>query len=609
MPAAVHPTNTFIAFENTAIERSITARFEQQVARYPDRLAVVTPELQFTYAELNHVANRIARAILARVGDGEEPVTLLLEQGPTAIAAILGVLKAGKIYVSLDPAFPRARTAGMLEDSRAKLLVTDTKCLSQARRLMKPEQQVLNCDDLDPTIPGANLDRLIGPDTRALILYTSGSTGQPKGVLHNHRNILVETRNYTNDLRICPYDRVAMWHSCSFATAVRNIYAALLNGAALFPYDLAAEGFGSLAEWLRTNRITILHTLPTTFRHFLGTVTAEATFPTVRILLLGGEAINRTDVNCFQRHFSPHCVLVHAIGPTETFIIRRLFITHDWRGSESKIPVGYPVSDKEILLLDESGREIGPGQVGEIAVKSRYVALGYWRRPELTEAAFIPDPHGGQERLYLTGDLGTMRPDDCLFHMGRKDFQVKIRGYRVEVDEIEAALLELDSIKAAAVHVKTDDAGEQRLIACLVPVADAAPTVSELRRQLTQALPDYMIPSAFVFLETLPMLRNGKIDRRALPAPERKRPALNVPYVAPHTSIESDLARIWAEVLDIDEVGIDDNFLELGGDSLLAIRILSRVNKTFRLNLSIKAVFNRPTVARMGELIALHREL
>jgi amino acid adenylation domain-containing protein len=599
-------THTFVPFENPEIEQSISARFEQLAARYPDRLAVVTRGLQLTYTELNQVANRLARAILAHLGEGEEPVALLFEPGAFIIAAILGILKAGKFYVSVDPAFPHSRTADMLEDSQGRLLLTNTKHLLQAQQLAQGGQKILNCDDVDASVVNGNLDLSISPETRALILYTAGSTGQPKGVLHNHRNILVETRNYTNDLRICPDDRVAMWHSCSLATSVRNIYAALLNGAALFPYDLAGEGFGSLAEWLRANRITILHTLPTTFRHFLGTVAPDATFPAVRILLLGGEAINREDVQCFQSHFSPHCVLVHAMGPTETFIIRRLFITQDWRGSESKIPVGYPVPDKEILLLDETGREISPGQVGEIAVRSKYLTLGYWRRPDLTEAAFIPDPRGGQERLYLTGDLGTMRPDGCLFHMGRKDFQVKIRGYRVEPAEIEAALLGLDSIKAAAVHVKTDDAGQQRLIACLVPVADAPPTVSELRCKLAQTLPDYMIPSAFVFLETLPLLPNGKIDRLALPTAGRRRPTLNVPYVAPHTPIESDLARIWAEVLDVDEVGIDDNFLELGCHSLLATRILNRVNKTFRVELSIRALLETPTVAQMAKVIVEH---
>jgi amino acid adenylation domain-containing protein len=603
MPTDPPPTHTLIDFENSAIDGSISARFEQQVARYPQSLAVVAGESQLTYTALNRLANRIARAILAHLGEGEEPVALLFEHGAFVIAAILGVLKAGKIYMPLDPTDPYTRIGSMLEDSQAKLLLTNTKQLSQARQLAQAGQRVLNCDDLDASVATGNLDLSISPETCALILYTSGSTGRPKGVLHSHRNILVDARNYTNYARLCSEDRLTLWHSCSYANSVRNMYGTLMNGATLFPYDLAIEGFTSLAAWIGAHGITVINTLPTTFRSFCQTLAPDATFPTLRVLRLGGEAINREDVKRFQRHFPPRCVLMHAMGSTETLDTRYYSITHGWHSSESKIPAGYAVPDKEVFLLDETGREIGPGQVGEIAVRRKYLALGYWRRPELTEAAFIPDPRGGEERLFLTGDLGTMLPDGCLIHMGRKDFQIKIRGYRVEVAEIEAALLGLDSIEAAAVHITTDDAGEQRLIACLVSAADTAPTVSELRRQLAETLPDYMIPSAFVFLERLPLLPNGKIDRRALPAPDHRRPALNVRYVAPHTSIESDLARIWADVLNVQPIGIHDRFLELGGHSLLATQILSRVNETFRVEFSIRALFENPTVAEMAEFI------
>ena len=573
------------------------------VRKYPERIAVKIRSHALTYDELNKAANRVARAILARLGEGEEPVALFFEHGAFIIAAILGILKAGKIYVSLDPALPQMATAYMLEDSQAKLLLTYTKHLSQARRLAQGGQQILNCDDVDTSIATGNLDRPIFPETCALILYTSGSTGRAKGVLHNHRNVLVETRNYTNDLRISPEDRLALCHSCTFANSVRNIYGALLNGATLFPYDLASEGFTALAEWMHTNRITILHTLATTFRRFLDTVAPDATFPELRILRLGGEPINREDVKRFQRHFSPHCVLVHAIGPTETFDIRRYFITHEWRSSNSKIPVGYAVPNKDVLLLDEKGRELGTDQIGEIAVRSKYLALGYWRRPDLTQAAFIPDSRGGDERLYLTGDLGMMRSDGCLIHMGRKDFQLKIRRYRVDPAEIEAALLGLDSIKAAVVHAQEDDAGEHRLVGYVVPAAGGALTASALRRALAQTLPDYAIPSAFVFLDALPLLPNGKIDRRALPAPGRARPALDVPDVAPRTAIELDLASIWAEVLNVEQVGIHDHFLDLGGHSLLAAQIISRLIDRLHVEVPVRSLFQAPTVADMAVVI------
>lgn len=283
------------------------------------------------------------------------------------------------------------------------------------------------------------------------------------------------------------------------------------------------------------------------------------------------------------------------------------FISQEWRSSDSKVPLGYAVPDKEVLLLNEAGREVGTDQMGEIAVRSKYLALGYWRRPDLTAVAFIPDHHGRNQRLYLTGDLGMMRPDGCLIHMGRKDFQVKIRGYRIEVAEIEAALVRLDSVKSAVVHAQADNAGGQHLVAYIVPGASGIPTVSELRGALIQTLPDYMLPSAFVFLDALPLLPSGKVDRRALPASNHARPALNTSYVAPRTPIESELARIWAGMLNLQDVGIHDPFLDLGGDSLLATRILTRVVETFRVELSIQSLLEAPTVAEMAKLIGLRQ--
>ena len=360
------PANAFVPFEHTAIDQSLSARFEQLAACYPDRPAVVSAELQFSYAELNQVANRIARAVLARLGEGEEPVAFLFEEGAFIIAAILGILKAGKIYVPLDPAFPHARIAYMLENSQARLLLTNRKHLSQAHRVALGGQEILNCDDVDFNITPGNLDRPISAEAGAVILYTSGSTGRPKGVLHSHRNILVETKNYTNDARICPEDRLSQCHSCSFVNSIRNIYGALLNGATLFPYDVATGGVAFLAEWIRIHRITIFHVVPTIFRRFLDAVAPDAAFPAVRILRIGGEPINNNDVKCFQHHFSPNCVLMHVIGPTETLTIRRFFITHDWRSDDGKVPVGYAIPDKEVVLLDETGREVGANQMGEI---------------------------------------------------------------------------------------------------------------------------------------------------------------------------------------------------------------------------------------------------
>jgi len=260
------------------------------------------------------------------------------------------------------------------------------------------------------------------------------------------------------------------------------------------------------------------------------------------------------------------------------------------------LPVGYPAEDKEILLLDEDGAEVGGDAVGEIAVRSRFLSPGYWRRPDLTAAAFRPDPAGGPERIYRTGDLGRRLPDGCLIHLGRKDFQVKIRGFRVEVAEVEGALLSLPTVQEAVVVAREDRPGDRRLVAYLVPTARPAPTVSALRQALAATLPDYMVPAAFVALDTLPKTPGGKVDRRALPAPGRARPALDQPLVAPRTPVEATVGAIWQEVLGLDEIGLHDNFFDLGGHSLAASQVIARVTETCHVDLPLRMLFEAPTV-------------
>lgn len=584
---------------------SLVSMFEQQVARYSHRPAVVSGDDCLTYGELNHAANRIAQIVLSRVGVGAATVALLFRPGTSIVAAILGTLKAGKLYAALDPSYPRPRTAYMLEDCDAKLVLTDTTHLVFARQLAQGGQEIVNCDDIDPSGATANPNCAVDGNTPAFLLYTSGSTGNPKGVLHNHRNVLVEVRNYTSDALIGPDDRLAVWHSFSFANSVRNLYGALMNGASVFPYDLPNQGLMPLAAWIHQHEITMIHTLATTFRAFVDSLPGDATFPSMRILRLGGEPINSDDVQKFQRHFPAPCMLMHVMGPTETFSIRRHFIGHDWHGDEGKVPVGYPVADKEVLLFDDQGRRAAANEPGEIVVRSKYLAVGYWGQPQLTEAVFLPDPDGGDERLYFTGDLGMMRPDGCLMHLGRKDFQVKIRGHRIETGEIEAALARLDAVKAAVAHAQADGKGEQRLVAYVITVPGRTTTAVELRSSLAQTLPDFMLPSSFVFLEEFPLLPNGKVDRRALPLPTMERPVLPTPYLAPRDLVESKLTEIWIDVLQLERIGVNDRFLDLGGDSLRATQILRRVWQLFGIELSVGDVIRAETIADMADLIAL----
>jgi amino acid adenylation domain-containing protein len=590
----------FVEFPKAAIEQTLTSRFEQQVRRDPARLAVRTRKEALTYAELDAAANRVAHAVLAERGVGEEPIALLFEQGAPAIAAILGLWKAGKICVPLDPSWPPVRSATILAEAQAPCILTSRANLALAREVAPDGCRPLEVDPTDvrhsaesPTVP-------VTPDTLAILFYTSGTTGPPKGVMQTHRTMLQWIRSYTNAICISAQDRHTLLRSHSLGGAAFDIFGSLLNGAAVFSLDVRTEGLDKIAGWLIQHQITLYRSPATLFRHFAGTLTGAEAFPDLRCLFMGGEPVDRRDVELYRRHFSPRCVFVNGLGSTEAGAVVRLVIDHQTPLAGDLVPVGYPHEDVEVLLLDEAGREVGDGEVGEIAVRSAYLSPGYWRRPELTDAAFLPDPAGGSARIYRTGDVGRMSPDGCLVHLGRKDFQVRIRGQRVEVTEIEMALLDLDGIGEAAVVASEDRPGEARLVAYFVPSSQSPPTVSALRRELTQRLPSAMVPSQFVLMEALPLTATNKLDRKALPPPGNERPELETPFVAPRTPIEESVARIWADVLAVDQVGIHDHFLELGGHSLLATRLLYRVREAFHVDLPLPCLFAAPTVAGLA---------
>jgi amino acid adenylation domain-containing protein len=595
----VPASGPFIQFKKEEIEQSISDRFEQQVLRYPERLAVKTRNHTLTYSELNKAANQIARVILEQRGEGQEPVALLFEHGAPVVAAILGVLKAGKIYAPLDPSYPHARNAYILEDLQAGLIVTNDKNLPLAKALAQVQNapQLFNIDEIDVSFSAPNPYLSLAPDTFAYIFYTSGSTGKPKGVVQNHRNVLHQIMTYTNSLHICADDRLTLLHSCSFSAARLDVFGALLNGASLYPLSIEEEGLTSLASRIIQEEITVYHWVPTGFRHFVRVLTGAEKFPKLRLIVLGSEPLYRIDVELYKKHFSHSCIFVNRLGTTETGNIRLYFMNKGTSVNGSTVPAGYAIEDTEVVLLDDVGEEVGVDHVGEIAVKSRYLSPGYWRQSDLTRVAFQSDPKGGGGRIYRTGDLGCMLPDGCLMHLGRKDFQVKVRGYRIEIAEIELALLDLGVIKEAVVVACEHTAGDTRLVAYVVPAPEFTLTISALRRLLQLQLPDYMVPSAFVLLDALPLTPTGKLDRLALPTPNRARPDLEETFVAPCSPVEQVVAGIWAEVLGLERIGVHDSFFDLGGHSLLATQVMSRLRDALHVELPLQALFEAPTIA------------
>jgi amino acid adenylation domain-containing protein len=592
----------FVAFAREEIYQSIANRFEQVVARYPARLAVKDNDVALTFDALNRMANRIARVILSETGEKNEPVTVLVENDAITIASILAVLKSGKIYVPLDCSFSRAWSTFILGDTKATLMLCRKRNISRAQDWANDGQKLFDVDSLDMDLSDENLGLKTSPDAVAHILYTSGSTAHPKGVMDSHRNTLHYVMRLTNISHISADDRVTLVRPASSSGALMNLYVVLLNGACLFPIEIKQAGLQALSDWLRCEKISVFHAGATVFRHLAQQLTGQNSFPDLRLIRLSSGQVFKSDVDLFKQHF-PDSLLLHVLSSTEANTYRAHFIKKDTVVADGPIPVGYGIEDMEILILDESGREVEVNSVGEIAIRSAYLFPGYWNSPALSEAAFLPYSDLEGRRIFRTGDLGRLRSDGCLEYLGRKDFRLKIRGHSIQTEEVELALLKIPEIAQAAVAARKDDHGDDRLTAYIVPNLTPAPTVSHMRDLLKEVLPDYMIPSSFVTLTALPVLPNGKVNRQELPLAQKVRPELRVSYAEPRSPVESVLAKIWSAALGVETVGVHDNFFELGGDSLISSKIVSHLNRIFPWNLGLNEFFSAPTVDGISKLL------
>ncbi len=597
-----HRSNTFAEFRIEEIQHSLCSRFEQQVETHPTNLAVKSPQYEFTYQQLNLFSNQIAQSILSGSHGRAFGVALLLDTDAPVIAAILGTLKVGLHFVTLDPEFPEERIRFMLADSEAKLILTDTEHLALADQLSQNEIKVINIDQLD-SLPDANPSIRVSPQDMAYIIYTSGSTGQPKGIVFDHRSVLLGIRNYTNAFHICSSDRLAMMHSVSFSSAMVDIFLALLNGAATFPWNVKKDGMSSLAEWLREQEISIFDWVPTPFRYFAETLNHQNQLPSLRLLVLASEPVYSQDIELYKQKFSPECIMVNRLGTTEAYNFRLYFLDRNSQIQSSQVPAGYAVPDKEVVLFGEDGEIVGVDTIGEIGVKSKYLAREYWKQPALTKAAFQTIPGEPEERIYLTGDLGLLRADGCLEYLGRKDFQIKIRGHRIEISEIENRLIAMDEIKEAVVTAREDNVGEKQLIAYYVLQNGQFLSPEKLRSYLSASLPDYMLPAAFMRLDSLPTTPTGKLNRKALPEIEAGAFQTAQTVVAPRDEVDFQIIQMWEGILTARPIGIQDNFFEIGGHSISALQLLSIVEKEFDRKISAVDFFQSPTVEFLSSLI------
>lgn len=582
-------------------ERCIHELFEDQVRRTPDAIAVVFEGESLTYRQLNVRGNRLAHC-LRRLGVGPETlVGLCIERSLEMIVGLLGILKAGGAYVPLDPSYPRERLAFMLQDTQALVLLTQQALVDN----LPVDDQTVICLDSHWDAIAHEPDEPLGTETTsgylAYVMYTSGSTGKPKGVSVTHRNV-VRLVLHPNYAKLTADEVFLQFAPIAFDAATLEIWGALLNGGRLVVFPPGLSTLERLGETIQKQQITTLWLTAGLFHHMVDQ--QVDCLKGLRQLLAGGDVLSVVHVQTVLKAL-PECQLINGYGPTENTTFTTCHRLQAGVLVGSSVPIGRPVSNTQVYVLDEHLEPVAIGMIGELYTGGDGLARGYLNRPDLTAERFIPHPFSEEPgaRLYKTGDLARYLPDGTIEFIGRMDHQVKIRGFRVELGEIEAVLSRHPAIRHAVVSASDGLTGERYLAAYVVTKQEPSPTTTELRTFLQEHLPDYMVPAVFVTLDALPLTRNGKVDRQALPAPDRARPALALPYVAPRKPTEEVLARICAEVLGLDQVGIHDNLFDLGAHSLGITQIVARVRHDLHVALPLNCVFEHPSVTALAKVI------
>jgi amino acid adenylation domain-containing protein len=590
------------SFPRTDVDRSIVARFASQVARHGGRTAVQAADGALTYEALDAVANQLARAVLERTDGDAGRVAMLTGNGVWAPAALLAALKAGGMFVPLHSRHPAQRNALVLEDAGARVLVADRAHAEQARALAAGAGvDVVVVEDDAPAYATSDPGRDPDAHDPCCIFYTSGSTGRPKGVVQVHRNLLFGCYAYAALCGLGPGDRLSMLHSLTAIGGATALMGALMNGASLHPLDPVRAGVAELADWSDREGITLLHVVPTVFRHLTRTLEPGRRLDGVRLVRLGGEAVTIDEWTAFRAHFPRDAHLLVGLGSTETGTYRESLFSHEDAPSGPLLPAGDPVPERATLLCDPDGNPVPQGAVGEIVVRSEFLFPEYWRQPELTARMLTPDPDGGAARRFRTGDLARFDERGALFHAGRVDYQVKVAGNRVETAEIEHALRGVPPVVDAAV-VPRRSRNDTTLVAFVAMGGAPMPPLRDVRASLRERLPAHMLPSAVVAMERLPLLSEGKIDRRVL---TDRAAATAREARPPRNPVEETLAAIWQRVLDVEDLGIDDDFLlDLGGDSMAAVRVLAEVSTVFGRELPLDVFLETTTVATMAEQLA-----
>lgn len=577
--------------------------FEQQVVRDSGAIAIEFGEQRISYRELNERANRVAHHLRTRGVGPDVLVGICLDRSPEMVVALLAVWKAGGAYVPLDPTYPAERLSFMIGDAQTSVLLTEEK---YRQLFASGGGKAIYLDSDWPMLgreAGGNPDPVAGPSNLAYVMYTSGSTGKPKGAMILHRGLVNYLWWAIKAYAVEPGRSVPVHTSVSFDLTVTSLYTPLLAGGKveLLPEDVAAQNL--LAALLRAGDRSLVKITPAHLELLSHQVNKKQAAGMSRTFVIGGENLLAEGLRLW-REAAPGMRLINEYGPTETVVGCCVYEVQPADPHSGSVPIGRPIANTQLYVLDASLEPVPPGVMGELYIGGAGVARGYLNRPELSAERFLPDPFSSMPdaRIYKTGDLARYRSDGILEYLGRADDQVKIRGYRIELGEIEATLAAQPNIQSCAVIAHEDEPGKKFLVAYVISRAGDVPGTDVLRAFLRERLPEHMVPAQFVYLEALPLTPNGKLDRKALPAPSRVTSGTGKGG-APRTKTEKAIATIWSELLEMDGIGIDDDFFDLGADSLTATGLVAQLRATFGVDLSLASLFERPTIAGVSEVI------
>ena len=578
-------------------EDTLTSRFERQVAAFPDNLAIVTDDISLTYRALDRRANNIAAKLALLPSPYDQPIALFTNDEASRIAAMLGALKANRIFIALASDSPKEWIAQVIKESGTGHIIVD----NITRSIVPDGITALDIEQLSkPSAPFVR-ERTASSEDTAYVIYTSGSTGRPKGVAGGHGRLLRNCEAHNRVGEVERNSRYASLRSSGVSSWIRNSLSPLLAGACLYPFNLQRHGLQTLAPWLIAREITYVNCSASLLRAWLASLGDNVRFPALRFFGVTGERIYSQDVIRLSRHLEGDWRVGHSYASAECGVVAAEVFTPSHLPDDGIVAVGHPVDGVQVSIQDEGGASTRRGEIGEIVVRSRFLAQGYWNDPNLTADAFSTDPSDSAFRTYRTGDLGRWRSDGALEHVGRKGRRIRLRGYSIEPFQVECELMRQPGVTDALVVLDEGVAGQQPLLVGYV-VAAERPSPSAIRKGLAERLPSYMLPSYIVVLDKFPLAPTGKVDRNALPPPRRK-DARPVEFRTPSDDLEHQLLAIWQEVLKLPQVGVDDDFFELGGTSLQALMIFAEIEVRLGCSLSPTTIVQRSTIARVAEFI------